>query len=419
MSYNTSRCISSRDSNKADARVLVSALLAIQNADEWRKLELIDYVDSSRQCSEVSCNQGMAFFGYAKKVDGKMSLKENVLCELCYQCKQEHEQMEFMKCRLISDERLAALNLILGAYESSLEGKQLCSEEPTCMLVSTVIPDEFGKNLESYSVNREVFVEEYSRFDSTEVAKSSGFPKKLDTGAKVFDAAKKKYIKFNPILKDRKDKNSKWIEIVERIDMQFTSQLAHKLLREVTTLPERILAFLGSEGKYTTLHSDHMEAVNIAFRVNFSNEEVDSSDNILAYWYCAEPTEKAVRALSDLDFKNWKDDDYTLEKLDERFKTLQGLGIQITILKQKSAQIVRVPPGWIHCVVNTCGCLKLAWDYFVVLNLPTYFHSRSLLRSFRIKEDYAGLENLVVHLLDSLAMQVYTAYLKSLKKLES
>ena len=42
------------------------------------------------------------------------------------------------------------------------------------------------------------------------------------------------------------------------------------------------------------------------------------------------------------------------------------------ILEQYPGDAICVPPGWMHAVVNTHACIKLAWDYIDVMEFPAY-----------------------------------------------
>ena len=38
------------------------------------------------------------------------------------------------------------------------------------------------------------------------------------------------------------------------------------------------------------------------------------------------------------------------------------------LVEQKSMEVISVPPGWIHCVVNLQLCMKFAYDRVMVLD---------------------------------------------------
>lgn len=52
---------------------------------------------------------------------------------------------------------------------------------------------------------------------------------------------------------------------------------------------------------------------------------------------------------------------------------LRALGeSKMVHVAQKIGHEVYVPPGWVHSVFTKQSCVKLAWDYIVVENLPKY-----------------------------------------------
>ena len=47
----------------------------------------------------------------------------------------------------------------------------------------------------------------------------------------------------------------------------------------------------------------------------------------------------------------------------------------LQIYQQFHGDVVRVPPGRIHCVRNTQPCLKLAWELYDPVNFGLYFEA--------------------------------------------
>ena len=70
---------------------------------------------------------------------------------------------------------------------------------------------------------------------------------------------------------------------------------------------------------------------------------------------------------------------------------------------QRPGDLVNVPPGWLHQVVTTAPCMKVAWDFFrSVQAMPTLASTHSKLLSRFTKPtnapDYMALQEVVVSL---------------------
>jgi hypothetical protein len=74
----------------------------------------------------------------------------------------------------------------------------------------------------------------------------------------------------------------------------------------------------------------------------------------------------------------------------------------IIVLKQRPGDMVRVPPGWIHCVCNGGGSsVKFAWDYYKAERLHHYAAAYDLLgRHVGLAggDDYMALESMCMGL---------------------
>lgn len=99
---------------------------------------------------------------------------------------------------------------------------------------------------------------------------------------------------------------------------------------------------------------------------------------------------------------------YTYEQvkaeLDE-FKNEVGAEAVVEV-KQYAGQIVYVAPGWLHTVLNLQPCIKMAWDYQEVQNLPLYIRSWKQHNRFKVGEDYSGLMNLLLQGVDGLVRKL-------------
>jgi hypothetical protein len=55
----------------------------------------------------------------------------------------------------------------------------------------------------------------------------------------------------------------------------------------------------------------------------------------------------------------------------------------VVLLRQKAGQVVLVPPGWVHCVLNLAPCIKVANDRYIfhcMLRLPMRLGAVSCLK---------------------------------------
>ena len=48
------------------------------------------------------------------------------------------------------------------------------------------------------------------------------------------------------------------------------------------------------------------------------------------------------------------------------------MGDKVVLIEQKAGEVVFVPPGWVHCVVNMEPCIKAACDLYTVDRFPSY-----------------------------------------------
>jgi hypothetical protein len=77
----------------------------------------------------------------------------------------------------------------------------------------------------------------------------------------------------------------------------------------------------------------------------------------------------------------------------------------MTSIAQKIGDVVHVPPGWLHAVFTLQPCVKLAWDFICVENLPNYMaawmHVGVLAKS--TAHDYMGTSSVLVqHALENM-----------------
>ena len=63
----------------------------------------------------------------------------------------------------------------------------------------------------------------------------------------------------------------------------------------------------------------------------------------------------------------------------QQLKTEMGVDEQgrpcVLLLEQMDGDMVHVPPGWMHCVINLQPCVKVVMDGFIAANFPAYMDS--------------------------------------------
>ena len=163
------------------------------------------------------------------------------------------------------------------------------------------------------------------------------------------------------------------------------------------------LALLGTTGTFTWFHCDRDPAQNFAVGVTTDDHLVDES-TVLAMWVLIHPDKAAVA-------DEWlcvhvADDGFRHDALSitptptkaDMVKLRDHVGVDergryyVVILEQRPGDMVHVPAGWIHCVINMASNFKLAWDYMNPRELPLYTRVwREILTKITTNgEDYGG-----------------------------
>jgi hypothetical protein len=162
------------------------------------------------------------------------------------------------------------------------------------------------------------------------------------------------------------------------------------------------LVILGGVGTGTGFHLDWTQAYNIAFSVGTAV----TAGSVLAVWtfinpllvgeadnwvkqnimVIPPPPKKKARGEQQQQQSRWplgfagSPDRVHLKggELDRFLAYIQQLGSDLRIdnpvvqLQQKAGQLVYVPPGWVHQVVNLSPNVKVAWDYYIADNFHKY-----------------------------------------------
>ena len=155
------------------------------------------------------------------------------------------------------------------------------------------------------------------------------------------------------------------------------------------------MMLLGAAGTGTGFHSDLTEALSVGFEV--SNGASDSTP--IAYWCLVNPAfiaavNQSVKDLfptvygEGLATISWKTVKGGKVREHGRALTLAEMRLLeekmpegVTIIAQHPGDLIYIPPGWVHAVINMRHCIKFAVDLFVPTHLHMYALSMALVGS--------------------------------------
>ena len=182
--------------------------------------------------------------------------------------------------------------------------------------------------------------------------------------------------------------------------------------RGVNDIGLSTLIMLGGVGTGTGFHLDWTEAYNIAFSIGAA---AVAADTVLAVWVFINPlcvgeadawiketikTSKRKHSQSTqvsrwpAGFASSAEDRVHLKGVDlERFlEYMHSLATPnpVVVLEQKPGQLVHVPSGWVHQVINMSPNVKVAWDYYDASNMHKYVELQHKLASRYFKGSMAG-----------------------------
>jgi hypothetical protein len=191
-----------------------------------------------------------------------------------------------------------------------------------------------------------------------------------------------------------------------------------------TSLGLNTLWLLGGLNTMTRLHVDRTEAWNVAFAISGHSRQPEAP---LAYWLFVAPavvgawldpylkqgqelpsgkvysagvgitesgTGKSDILLTHQDMLRIQAD-YNLARMGRPDLPESG----VLVMEQRHGQIMFVPPGWAHAVVNVQPCIKVARDLYNSMHFPLYaIVARSSLR-YLFSEDYMNLPTVALHYL--------------------
>jgi hypothetical protein len=114
------------------------------------------------------------------------------------------------------------------------------------------------------------------------------------------------------------------------------------------------MAFWDFVGELRTgLHLDWADAVNVAWRVVWADDDTADADEVISEWYCFSPRAipELERFLEGKDLKLSGESAVILsfEQFEELRCTLpRCLAADVVKLEQRSGWVVRMPAGWMH-----------------------------------------------------------------------
>ena len=175
------------------------------------------------------------------------------------------------------------------------------------------------------------------------------------------------------------------------------------------------MMLLGAAGTGTSLHSDLTEALSVGFEV--SNGASDSTTPI-AYWCLVNPLfiESVNKSVADLFPAVYRDGLATIawktvkgQKVREHGRALTLAEMRLLkekvpegniIIAQHAGELMYIPPGWVHAVINMQHCIKFAVDMYVPAHMHMYALSMALVGSpytrGRMVTDYMYVQHATV-----------------------
>ena len=137
------------------------------------------------------------------------------------------------------------------------------------------------------------------------------------------------------------------------------------------------LVLLGVKGLGTKFHVDWSSARNVAIAVHKKDANKE-----LALWTFIHP--KSIQGVFDWIRKNIIG---CVEKINDAWAPVRALTVEesrhlkshfdeeVILVYQHGGDVVTVPPGWAHCVINMEDCIKVAVDVYVKKDMFAYITS--------------------------------------------
>ena len=191
---------------------------------------------------------------------------------------------------------------------------------------------------------------------------------------------------------------------------QFASNML-PCVRGFTDANKLTLVLLGGTGASTGMHLDYTCAQNVAYTVEGATE------NAVADWLFVAPNmiEVADLWLKQLVGANGRSlfpDGFATYgrvlltgEVQQRF--VQEMNVvcpnSVTILAQQHGEVMYVPPGYVHQVINRQMALKVAWDYYDVSHMGVYPFIHNMASKYfkqNMTTDYAYVNAIVEAMLE-------------------
>jgi hypothetical protein len=316
------------------------------------------------------------------------------------------DPVEYKLFRLISDTDLEVVMRLIGEegyVANDVSDLVNAKSEPTASYPSQAVHNKivtigFVKNR---TISQDEFEDEMQYLDSSKVLtqdknfKVAGVTKIDQIWDKIIRNSKKTsvYVNFNLHCLPQAFLRSQWRKLIYFLregEDSFSRDLRH----DVQDIFAECLVLLGIKGHSTSFHIDWLQAMNIAFGCGDVDLNVE-----LSRWFFVEP--KAIDAFMNKYSFIWRSTyRYSIDDLSKVVREFrENTGLRAFCLKQYAGTIVYVPPGWLHCVINVQPCIKFAWDYLDLQNLPKYVQSHQMHQHLKVRGDYSLLEDVLVQLI--------------------
>jgi hypothetical protein len=143
----------------------------------------------------------------------------------------------------------------------------------------------------------------------------------------------------------------------------------------VPTVPYPRILLLGSKKATLGLHTEDADAANLLFAVSLPGLTDGQALSLRCTWYCISP--KAADEAMHWIWKELKRDKTIVTDAEcQSLRNFLGKDFKgnwhVERLEQAPGDLVHVPPGWAHAVMNSGPCMNLAWGFHVPQHIPDY-----------------------------------------------
>uniref|UniRef100_A0A7S0WTP6 JmjC domain-containing protein n=1 Tax=Chlamydomonas leiostraca TaxID=1034604 RepID=A0A7S0WTP6_9CHLO len=154
------------------------------------------------------------------------------------------------------------------------------------------------------------------------------------------------------------------------------------------------MLIIGLAGMGTPWHIDWTEALNMGFILG---KPAAGASTVIALWFAVHPAavqafDELLRALAARDARlaRWAAGLQSMEGDGRKHMTREEFEMVATalntqlgwvaayVVEQHHGRLMRVPPGFMHMVINVQPCIKVAWDWQQPRNMARYLHVAKL-----------------------------------------